>query len=111
MSDIKIFRAAASLDDMNALDTLLAPIRKGELLRASLLNRESGRMQGYDEETQTACCIVSDGKIAVCFTVTGVSLQQTAEIMAECNLIEEWSFSAFQGAVERALGGKADRIN
>lgn len=90
---------------------MLRPIREAELLKASLLKKESGRRQGYDEATRTARYTVSDGNVAACFTVTNVSLQQSAEISAECDSIAEWSMSAFRAAVERALNTSSDSVN
>ena len=111
MSQIKIFEARAQLDDDDALSNLLRPIREAELLRTSLLLGKSGRRQGYDETTRTARYIVSDGKVVVCFTVTNVSLRQSAEIATECDSITEWGSSAFRAAVERAMGTNSDTVN
>lgn len=111
MPTSKIFKSLARLDDEAALTEMLRPIRERELVKASLLKQESGRRQGYDKATRTARYIVSDGKVALCFTVTNVSLDQSAQIAAECDSITKWGLSTFRAAVERARRARSVSVN
>ena len=104
MQDIKLFVAYARLNDAVALDTMIGPIHNGEQLRAILKPGWTGRTQGYHQETQAARYIVCDGEIAMCCTLNGVSLEQAAEVAAECDDIKEWSASAFMDVASRVLG-------
>jgi hypothetical protein len=107
---ITILTAIARLDDSSAMNALIEPIPKGEQLRKVLSSRTSGRWKAYHNETHSARYVVSDGEVVMCFTVTDLTLEQATTIAIECKAITEWDPSAFQEAVERALGAPFDPV-
>ena len=107
----KIFDAIARLDDAAALNALLTPIRDGVRLRKKLRPGFRGHKYFYDRHTHTARCLLTNGAVVSCFSITEVSLEEAKAIAARCEGISEWSMTAFQAAVERALGTEFERVH
>src|SRR5947199_6843896 len=107
----KIFDSTARLDDANALNALLAPLRDGAALKRRLRPGRRGHKYFYDQHTHTARCLLTNGDIVACYSVAEVSLEEAKAIAARCEGIGEWSMSAFQTAVERALGADCERVH
>jgi hypothetical protein len=107
----KIFDAMARLDDATALNALLAPMRDGATLRKKLRPGFRGHKYFYDRHTHTARYLLTNGDVVACYSVTDVSLGEAKAIAARCEGIDEWSMTAFQAAVERALGVEFERVH
>ena len=102
--DIKLYSASAMLNDEKALKRLVAPLPNGQLLKQKL-RRLVGRTQAYDEKARKGFFVVCDGKQVECYTVEGITLEQSAQIQAMCDGITEYSFATFKAqAVEPVLG-------
>jgi hypothetical protein len=80
-------------------------------LRQELKVGRPGRTQDYHDETRTARYLLSDGELVLCFSVIGISLQQSAAILAECTAIASWDETAFHAAIGRALGGAVEHVH
>jgi hypothetical protein len=100
----KILTARARLHNAEQMKALLAPIKHGDELATDLSDGEQGSVEIFDRETKTFRYIVSDGRIVVCYTVTGLTLVQAATIAAVCDGISVFNFQSFARAVEVALG-------
>ena len=107
----KICDAVARLDDPTALNALLAPLRGGATLRKRLRPGFRGHKYFYDRETRIARYLLTNGDVVVCYSVTEVSLGEAKAIGARCEGIDEWCMTAFQAAVERALGVEFERVH
>jgi hypothetical protein len=112
MSDtVQIFLANARRDDSEAMAKLLSPLRDGGAVARSLESEQSGYAFGYDPQARVARFIVSDGTLASCFSVVGVSRDEAASISKACETKTDWSFNSFQATVARVLGGAVARVN
>ena len=100
----KIIDAMARLDDVNALNALLAPMRDGATLKRKLRPGYRGHKYCYDRHSHTAHYLLTNGDVVSCYSVTEVSLGEAKAIAARCEGISEWCMTAFRAAVERALG-------
>ena len=105
---IRIISEEAALSDSSAMSEFLSPIPNGDQLAKVLEDGKAVSTRAYDDETETARFVVSDGKTALCFTVTNITIDQAEMIAAEC-LDIQWSDKAFREAVERALGAITQR--
>ncbi|MGH8150465.1 MAG: hypothetical protein ACRETB_10900 [Steroidobacteraceae bacterium] len=77
-NEVAVRRTEALLDDRGALDRLLAPLPEAHDLRPRLSAPFFAR--AWDARAQLDHWISSDGVRVVCFTVSGLSLKQAAEI-------------------------------
>ena len=100
---IEVLRAAALLEDAEAIERFLASIPGGEGLRPMLRPGRKHRLEQYDKDTRTARYLLVDGVGFVCFVVTGISLEDARAIARQTDPMVEWSTPNFHGAVERAL--------
>jgi hypothetical protein len=107
----KIFDATARLDDVNALNTLLAPMRDGANLKKKLRPGYRGHKYFYDQQSHTARYLLTNGDVVACYSVTEVSLGEAKAIAARCEGIHEWCMTAFRTAVEQALGAKFESVH
>ena len=107
----KIFDATARLNDVTALNALLAPMRDGAALRKRLRPGRRGHKYFYDQHTHTAHYLLTNGDVVACYSVTEVSLGEAKAIAARCEGISEWCMTAFRAAVERALGTEFERVH
>jgi hypothetical protein len=105
-----ILRSQAQLTDTDALDRLVAPLSNGQRLRTQLRPGYAGVTHDYNYDTRAGHYIGADGELVVCYTVTGVTLQQAAEIAGELTDLTTWDGGAFEAAVERALGAQILRV-
>ncbi|MGA2838866.1 MAG: hypothetical protein ABSG18_01615 [Steroidobacteraceae bacterium] len=108
--DKAIFTATAALDDNAAMAKFLSPIPNGEQLAKVLGIGKPLSTRAYEDETQTARFVVSDGNTATCFTVADVTIDQAEMIAAACEDMHAWGEKAFREAVEQALGTAFDRV-
>jgi hypothetical protein len=107
----KIIDAVARLDDVNALNALLAPMRDGATLKRKLRPGYRGHKYFYDRHSRTAHYLLTTGDVVACYSVTDVSLGEAKAIAARCEGITEWCMTAFRAAVERALGAEFERLH
>jgi len=103
-TDQRIFTAIARLDDGAAMAQFLAPIPNSGQLAEVLATSGAVSTRAYDDESRTARFVSSDGAVAMCFTVTDITIDQAEMIATECDALLEWSNDAFRKAVARALG-------
>jgi hypothetical protein len=87
---IKIAVAEARIDDPSAMASFLAPIPNSGELAALLAKKELLNTRAYDDETQTARFVISDGNIAICFAVTDITIDQAELITIACEESNEW---------------------
>jgi hypothetical protein len=106
----RIFTAAARRDDADAMAKLLAPISDSDGLRKILEPGISVAAKAYEDEANLGRFVFSDGVTVLCFTVTGITLDQATAIATVCDEMgTSWSAKAFKSAVETALVGKLGR--
>ena len=106
---IKIAVAEARIDDPSAMASFLAPIPNNGELAALLAKKELLNTRAYDDETQTARFVISDGNIAVCFAVADITIDQAELITIACEESNEWGAESFPEAASRALGEPVER--
>ncbi len=104
-----IITTTAHLDDDAEMAKFLLPIPNGEQLAKVLEDRKPVSTRAYEDETQTARFVESDGKVVMCFLVTDITIDQAEMITAEWEGICALNERAFQKAVERALHESFDR--
>jgi hypothetical protein len=107
----KIIDSVARLDDVTALNALLAPMRDGATLKSRLRPGYRGHKYFYDRHSRTARYLLTNGAVVSCYSVTEVSLGEAKAIAARCEGISEWCMTAFRAAVERALGVEFERVH
>jgi hypothetical protein len=107
---IKITVAEARIDDARAMASFLAAIPNNEELAALLAKKELLNTRAYDDETQTARFVISDGNIALCFAVTEITIDQAELITIACEESNEWGAASFPEAASRALGEPVERV-
>jgi hypothetical protein len=106
----KISFATARLDDAAEMVAFLSAIPNGEELRKVLQDGKAVSSRAYDDETWTARFVASDGRVAKCFTVSAITIDQAEMIAAACLDTFAWDEAAFRGAVAEALGPTLDSI-
>lgn len=102
----KILSSLARLNDAAAMTELLAPMRDGAALRKKLRPGFRGHKYTYDLQARIARCMLTNGEIVACYSVTEVTLEEAKAIAAACEGLSEWSLRTFQSAVARALPGR-----
>jgi hypothetical protein len=107
----RISSALARLADAAALNELLAPMRDSAALKRRLRLGFRGHQYTYDVQTRIARCLLTNGEIVACYSVTGVSLEEAKMIAAACEDLREWSMRTFEAAVARALGVESRRMH
>ena len=107
---IKIAVAEARIDDPSVMASFLAPIPNNGELAALLAKKEPLNTRAYDDETQTARFVISDGNIAICFAVTDITIDQAELITIACEESNEWGAASFPEAASRALGEPVERV-
>ena len=107
---IKIAVAEARIDDPRAMASFLAPIPNNGELAALLAKKELLNTRAYDDETQTARFVISDGNIAICFAVSDITIDQAELITIACEESNEWGVASFPDAASRALGEPVERV-
>jgi hypothetical protein len=110
MVNAKISFATARLDDAAEVATFLSGIPNGEELGRVLQKREAVSSRAYDDETWTARFVASDGRVAKCFAVTDITIDQAEMIAAACVLIPGLDEAGFREVVAQSLGPTIDAI-
>jgi hypothetical protein len=101
--ELKILAAAARIGDSQSMAAFLAAIPDSEELAALLAGREPLNTRAYDDPTQTARFVISDGAAVTCFTVPDITIDQAEMITIECENTDAWDEAAFRLAAARAL--------
>jgi hypothetical protein len=102
----RILSALARLNDAVAMSELLAPMRDKAALKRKLRPGLCGHQYIYDLNTRIARCVLTNGEIVACYSVTEVSLEEAKTIAIACESLDEWSMTTFQSAVLHALAAK-----
>ena len=103
-SDALMLVSTARIDEPQAMAAFLASIPDNEELAALLGTKEALNTRAYEDESQTARFVISDGTSVTCFTVTDITIDQAEMITIECEKSDAWSDTAFREAAVRALG-------
>ena len=103
-SDALMLISTARIDEHQAMAAFLASIPDSEELAALLGTKEALNTRAYEDESQTARFVISDGTTVTCFTVTDITIDQAEMITIECEKSDAWSEGAFREAAARALG-------
>lgn len=93
----------ARLDVDADMAKFLSPIPNGGELAKVLEIGQPVSTRAYDDATQTARFVESDGGTVMCFMVTDITIDQAEMITAEWERMSASHETAFQKAVERAL--------
>jgi hypothetical protein len=100
----QISTTSARLDDGSAMAQFLSPIPDSDQLAKLLEKGKPLSTRAYDDETQTARFVESDGNTVMCFAVTDITIDQAEMIEIECEDMDAIDETAFHEAVARALG-------
>jgi hypothetical protein len=99
--------ASCSLSDTDGLATLFAPILGADLMKLLRDANSGGLWSWYLPDDGKAFYVASDGSFACLCTVTEISEEGHAKILAECRSMSGWGESQFTAAVVRALDATA----
>jgi hypothetical protein len=99
----RISSVLARLGDAAALNELLAPLRGSAAIKRKLRLGLCGHQYTYDVRRRVARCLLTNGEIVACYSVTEVSLEEAKMIALACEDLNEWSMRTFEAAVARAL--------
>jgi hypothetical protein len=106
----KISFATARLDDTAAMAEFLSGIPNGDALGKILQSREAVSSRAYDDETWTARFVDSDGRVARCFAVADITIDQAEMIAAACIAVPALDETGFREIVAQSLGPTIDAI-
>jgi hypothetical protein len=109
-STTRILSVMASVDNTEAMNSVLALIRDRDKLAQRLSSGETGFAFEYNEEIRTGRYLISDAITVMCFSVTDITPHEAYAIAAECRKMPEWGHTEFQAAAGRALGGSFERV-
>jgi hypothetical protein len=101
--DTVVDTTMARLDDDAAMAEFISTIPNGEELGKLLDGRKPLSTRAYDDATQTARFVESDGDTVMCFRVTDITIDQAEMITIEWEVISALDETEFQKAVGRAL--------
>jgi hypothetical protein len=84
--DISVRRSDARVDDADALTHLLAALPEADGLREQLVSRFFAR--AWDKASSRDYWIASDGMLASCYTLCGLTLKQAAAVRVRWDAVE-----------------------
>src|SRR5271166_269243 len=99
----RIMTTTARLDDGAAMARFLAPIPNADRLAEVLAVRKPISTRAYEDEAQVARFVECDGSKVMCFTVTGITIDQAEMIEAAWEGVCALDEDAFRATVEKAL--------
>jgi hypothetical protein len=105
---LKIYVAAASLDDEEAI-MLLSALLPGPGYLCAIVETPAP-LNSLDEGTETVRFVRCVGRELYVFWVPNVTPEQAATITAACEPIKKWSTEVFVAAVSRALTAEVVRV-
>jgi hypothetical protein len=100
-----IVTTKARLDDAAEMATFLSPIPNAEQLAKVLQGRKPVSTRAYEDEAMTARFVESDGDVVMCFTVSGITIDQAEMIEVEWEAICSLDEEAFRNTAGRILDG------
>jgi hypothetical protein len=98
-----IVTTKARLDDAAEMANFLLPIPNAEQLAIVLEVRKPVSTRAYEDETMTARFVESDGNVVMCFTISGITIDQAEMIEVEWEAICALDEAAFRKTAERIL--------
>jgi hypothetical protein len=98
-----IITTTARLDDADDMARFLAPIPNGVQLAKVLEGRTPVSTRAYEDETETARFVESDGKAVVCFAIPGITIDEAEMITVRWEGVCTLDPVAFAAAVQEAL--------
>lgn len=101
--DRKIIASHAKMDDTAEMALFLEGIPNAGDLEALLLQRKVVSTREYEDEEMIARFVRSDGTTVACYTVDGVTIDESEMIAAQCELLDVWNLENFTLAVHTAL--------
>src|ERR1700690_47706 len=100
---MRILTTSARLDDAAGMARFLAPIPNADRLAEVLADRKPISTRAYEDEAQIARFVECDGGNVMCFTVTGITIDQAEMIEAAWEGVCALDEDAFRATVEKAL--------
>jgi hypothetical protein len=103
-----ISMTSARLDDPASMSEFLQAIPNGDRLAMVLAGGAPIASRAYDDDTETARFVASDGGVVKCFAVSGITIDQAemiAFVGADLAALEE---PGFRDVVVQALGPTFD---
>jgi hypothetical protein len=98
-----IVTTEARLDDAAEMAKFLLPIPNAGQLAIVLEGRKPVSTRAYEDETLTARFVESDGNVVMCFTISGITIDQAEMIEVEWEAICALDEAAFRKTAERVL--------
>lgn len=95
---ILIYIAVADISNSRSLRAFLAPLSNKRSLRKVLCSGQPTRVYDYEESSNMGRYVVSDGKIAKCFSAGGVTLPQATVIGMRFDEAGDYSLETFMKA-------------
>ena len=92
------------LDDPQALADFLETVPNSGGLAELLTSGQPQNTRAYDDDSQIARFVISDGSVATCFTVLDITIDQAELITLACEETDEWDEGSLQRAIDRVLG-------
>jgi hypothetical protein len=98
-----IYHATAQADDAAAVATLISVIPENDGIAERLKTGEKGWGAVYEHGLRIAHYVVSNGQIAMRFSVFDVTEDEMRDIAGACETLDDWSAPIFRDAVSRVL--------
>jgi hypothetical protein len=98
-----IYYATAQADDPAAVATLISVIPDNEGIAARLKTGDKGWGAVYEHALRIAHYVVSNGHIAMRFSVFDVTEDEMRDIARACETLLDWSAPIFRDTVSRVL--------
>ena len=96
-STTRILSVMASVDNAEAMNSVLALIRDRDKLAQRLSSGETGFAFEYNDEIRTGRYLISDAITVMCFSVTDITPHEAYAIAAECRKMPEWGTHGISG--------------
>src|SRR5271163_2507008 len=94
-----IYHAFAQADDPAAIATLISVIPENDGLAEKLQTREKGWGAVYEHAARIAHYVVSNGQIAMRFSVFDVTENEMRDIARACESLVDWDAPIFRDTV------------
>jgi hypothetical protein len=98
-----IYHAIAQANDPAAMAALISVIPNNEGIAAKLSTGETGWGAVYEGASRVAHYVVSNGQIAMRFSVFDVTEDEMRDIARACETLRDWTALAFRDTVSRVL--------
>lgn len=101
--DHRIIASHANIDDASQMALFLEDMPNAADLGTLLRQRKVVSTRDYEDEEMTAFFVRSNGTTVACYTVEGVTIDESEMIAAQCELLDDWNLENFSRAVHIAL--------